>query len=356
MRDQPAPMNDAMSDETGNRAAPLPTSEPLVSVVTPFYNTEDYLEQCIRSVLAQTHQNFEYILADNCSSDRSLAIARSYAATDPRIRVITHEAFIDQDPNYNRALRYISPESRYTKIVQADDWIYPECLTKMVDLAERHPSAGIIGCCFIAGPYVVGHGLPFDRELFTGHEACRTRLLRGGTYFGSPTNLLYRSEIVRTRAPFFGENETNADTTACFEILENWDFARVPQILAFIRTENTSISTHLERLGTGTFFNYALVARYGPEYLDADEFRARLGELEEVYLRFMARRALDFPGREYWDFHRQALASIGRRLPKGRVALYTADFLLNKLLNPRQTTGLMIDRWRERDGSPRPGP
>ena len=61
---------------------------PFVSVVTPFYNTAEYLAECIESVLRQDHANFEYLLADNCSTDGSLEIAERYAAQDARIRVI----------------------------------------------------------------------------------------------------------------------------------------------------------------------------------------------------------------------------------------------------------------------------
>ncbi len=54
-------------------------SGPFVSVVTPFYNTAAYLDECIRSVLAQTHENFEYLLVDNCSADGSRDIAAAHA-------------------------------------------------------------------------------------------------------------------------------------------------------------------------------------------------------------------------------------------------------------------------------------
>ena len=70
-------------------------TEPFVSVVTPVYNDEPYLEECIRSVLAQSHQDFEYIICNNHSTDRSGEIAADYAAqgfTHPRgqpARVLT---------------------------------------------------------------------------------------------------------------------------------------------------------------------------------------------------------------------------------------------------------------------------
>ena len=60
--------------------------EPLVSVVTPFYNTDRYLAECIESVLSQTYRNFEYVLVDNHSTDRSGVIAAEYARRDSKVR------------------------------------------------------------------------------------------------------------------------------------------------------------------------------------------------------------------------------------------------------------------------------
>jgi glycosyltransferase involved in cell wall biosynthesis len=63
----------------------MSTNEPLVSVVTPVYNGAEFLEACIESVLAQTYQNHEHIIVNDCSKDRSLEIAQSYACKDSRI-------------------------------------------------------------------------------------------------------------------------------------------------------------------------------------------------------------------------------------------------------------------------------
>src|SRR5271163_333260 len=91
--------------------------QPLVSVVTPFFNTAPYLAECIESVLAQSYSEFEYILMDNCSTDGSGEIAKTYAGRDPRIRLIRCSEFVSQLKNYNRALAEISDASQYCKIV-----------------------------------------------------------------------------------------------------------------------------------------------------------------------------------------------------------------------------------------------
>ena len=77
-----------MSD--GHSLAPRPRTgrSPLVSVVTPVYNGERFLRECIESVLAQTYQHWDYTIVDNSSTDQTSEIAREYAARDSRIRVL----------------------------------------------------------------------------------------------------------------------------------------------------------------------------------------------------------------------------------------------------------------------------
>ena len=67
---------------------------PFVTILTPVYNGEKYLAECIESVLAQTYRNWEYIIVNNCSTDRSLEISERYAQNDPRIKVRTNTNFV----------------------------------------------------------------------------------------------------------------------------------------------------------------------------------------------------------------------------------------------------------------------
>src|SRR5712691_2621511 len=101
--------------ESTERAAPI------VSVVTPVYNGQRFLEECIESVLEQRLWNWEYLIVDNVSTDRTAEIADRYASQDRRIRVIHATEFVDIYSNHNRGLRAIDSRSRYCKVLQADD-------------------------------------------------------------------------------------------------------------------------------------------------------------------------------------------------------------------------------------------
>ena len=129
-----------MKPEAGDANA----DAPLVSVVTPIYNAAAYLRECIESVLAQTCKRFEYVVVDNRSTDGSLEIAKHYAALDQRIRIHSNPEHLPAVDNFNRALGFISRGSRYTKIVFADDWLYPECLERMIRVADAADRKSVV--------------------------------------------------------------------------------------------------------------------------------------------------------------------------------------------------------------------
>lgn len=115
---------------------------PLVSVIVPVYNTENYLKRCIESVLSQTCGDFELILVDDGSKDSSPAICDEYAKTDSRIRVI-HK--INEGPGIARNAALDTACGEYISYVDSDDWIKPEMLEKMVDAAKKY-HADVVVC------------------------------------------------------------------------------------------------------------------------------------------------------------------------------------------------------------------
>jgi len=310
-------------------------SGPLVSVVTPFFNTEKYLAQCIESVLKQSYQNCEYILVNNCSTDRSLEIVNSYAQEDSRIRIFTNEVFLSQVQNYNRALRLISSQSKYCKIVQADDWIFPECLKEMVRVAETNPSIGIVGAYRLDDVKVNCDGLPYPSTIVSGREICRISFLKGVIVFGSPTSILFRSDIVRSRDPFYNESSHYEDTEACYEILQSCNFGFVHQVLTFTRRENESITTVIRRFDPQYLSDrFIALLKYGPLYLSAVEYKTRFKIIQDKYYRFLAKQCLYNENRKLLlKYHKEGLKDLRYQLLSSKVAMYALLEIIRRILD-----------------------
>ena len=319
-------------------------SQPLVSVVTPVYNAEKYLAECIESVLAQTYENWEYVIVDNRSTDRSLEIAQLYAHQEARIHVHTNTQFLTQFQNWNHAMRQISPASKYCKVVHADDWLFPDCITQMVELAEAHPSVGIVSAYRLDETRVNLDGLPYPSTVVPGREICRAVLQGGLHIFGSPTSLLIRSDLIRSREKFYAESTIAADTQVCFDLLQESDFGFVHQVLTFTRRHNESVTSLTHRFDTRRLGNFIALTKYGLIYLDNDEYEKRLQKVLEGYYAFWARSVFELREKAFWDYHRNEFEELG--YPISSVKLIKATFL--QLLNPRETARRVKRALKER--------
>jgi glycosyltransferase involved in cell wall biosynthesis len=296
------------------------TQSPLVSVVTPVHNGEHFLRECIESVLAQTYRHWDYTIANNCSTDRTLEIAHEYAAKDPRIRIWNSETFVRVEQNYNNAFRQISAASKYCKVVAADDWMAPECLEKMVGLAERHPTVGIVGAYGLMDSKVVWQGLPYTSTVVIGRELCRSRLTGGPYVFGTATSLLFRSDIVRARHAFFNESNFHSDAEACLEVLEHHDFGFVHQILTFQGVRDGSLTSFSKTMETYIPQFLLELVKYGPKYLTAEELKSRIDKHLKFYYRFLSEQVYNRRSKEFWNYHKNQLAALGYPMSSPRLA------------------------------------
>jgi glycosyltransferase involved in cell wall biosynthesis len=295
--------------------------QPLVSVVTPAYNEEQNLAECIRSVLAQSYTHWDYLIVNNCSTDGTLSIAQDYAARDARIRVVSNSTLIPAVANFNCALRQISSESKYCKIVLADDWIFPECLERMVALMERNPSVGIVGAYGLQDDWVLWQGLPYGSDVVSGREICRQRLLGGPYVFGSQTSVLFRSDLVRSRDPFYNESNLHAaDSEACFELLKSSDFGFIHQVLTFSRLREGSLRETSRELNAAAADTLHELVTYGPYFLTPEERADCLKATTSKYYDFLSTSLMQRRNREFWDFHRTRLKDEGVDFSYARLA------------------------------------
>lgn len=316
-------------------------SQPLVSIVTPVYNGAEYLAECIESILAQTYQNWDYTIVDNCSTDDSMQIARRYAGRDGRIRIHNNRHFLRVIPNHNVAIRQISPASKYCKMVFADDWIFPECIERMVSVAEQHPSVGIVGAYVLQGREVICTGLPYSTRVLSGREICRQQFLDRLYVFGSANAILYRASLVRGMDPFYNEANIHADTEVCFKLLRTSDFGFVHQILTFTRVRSESLSTISTGLQTSFAGMLQLLLAQGPDYLAHDELEDLLQRHISEYYRFLGKSFLRGHN-ETLNYHKRKLVEAGVGFRWSRVVIGALAAISGHALNPKSTAEKLL--------------
>ena len=162
---------------------------PKVSVIVPVYKAEKYLRKCVDSILAQTFRDFEVILVDDGSPDKSGAICDEYARKDPRVRVFHKE---NGGVSSARQCGLDNARGEYTIHADPDDWVEPNMLEELYAKAKAE-DADMVICDFYVNDnrgqrYVRQRPSALDhetvlRELFQQlHGSCWNKLVRRACY------------------------------------------------------------------------------------------------------------------------------------------------------------------------------
>jgi len=292
------------------------TSQPLVSIVTPVYNGEKYLAECIKSVLAQAYENWEYVIVNNCSTDNTIEIAQYYAQKDARIRI-------------------------HCKMLQADDLLFPECIMQMVKLAEANPSVGVVGSYWIHGDRV-SDGLPYPTTVISGREIGRLCLFGKEEIFGTPTTTLIRSALIRSRKAFYNESNIGSDKETIYDVLQSSDFGFVQQILTYYRHHNEQSKRDSY---AGIIFLLGKIftlKRCGETYLNSEEYEKFLEKQWKYYYRFLARNIFSLRKKQFRNDNKKSLKALGEVFSLTKLLEVIYLRILNALLNPYDTVKKVV--------------
>lgn len=188
----------------------------LVTIIVPIYNVEDYLEDCITSLIRQTYSNIEIILVDDGSTDRCPQICDEYLKKDRRIKVI-HKKNGGLSDARNIGLE--SAKGRYVSFVDSDDWIE---LTMIQHLYETCIDFNAqIACCgryITDGNSVVTSKFKGDRRAFSSKRAIEEAML-GSSIDVAAWDKLYHVDVFKDIRYPVGEN--NEDIATFYKIFNN---------------------------------------------------------------------------------------------------------------------------------------
>jgi glycosyltransferase involved in cell wall biosynthesis len=126
---------------------------PRVSIGLPIYNGEPFLQQALDSLLSQTYTDFELVISDNASTDRTAEICAAYTARDPRIRYHRNAQNIGVDRNFNRT--FDLSQGEYFRWAAADDLCAPTLLERCVEVLDARQHVVL---CYPKSRYIDDHG------------------------------------------------------------------------------------------------------------------------------------------------------------------------------------------------------
>ena len=204
--------------------------EGLVSVIMPSYNTGAYISESIESVRAQSYGNWELIVVDDCSTDDSVEIIRSFS--DPRIRLLQNPVNSGAAVSRNYALR--EAKGDWIAFLDSDDTWVPEKLEMQIRFMENN------GYAFTFTDYrtcVDGRPLPYVN---TAPDVINRRRMYDYCYFFTGTVMYRRDRIGLIQ---IADLKKNNDYAMWLQAIEKSDAYRLPECLSVYNKHEGSISS-----------------------------------------------------------------------------------------------------------------
>lgn len=208
---------------------------PTISVLMTAYNREAYIGDAISSVLKSDFDDFELIIVDDASNDRTVEIANEYASGDKRIHVHRNSKNLGDYPNRNHAASLA--RGRYMKYVDSDDMVYPWTLGAMVNCISPFPNAGL------ALAAIPEYGRPHPQEL-RPEEAYERHFFHRELFYRAPGSAIISRMAFETIGGFSGRRHVG-DFEFWLKICARFNMVTMPTGLTWDRVhENQEKSLH----------------------------------------------------------------------------------------------------------------
>ena len=268
------------------------SKKPLITVAIPVFNGEKEIADAIQSVLNQTYLDFELVVIDDCSTDQTLNVARSFS--DPRIRIMENEVNLGYIGNFNRTVN--EAKGMYLKILCHDDVIVPNCLEMQIEpfIGGRGEDIAIsTGLKKVVNNKRVEvlkpQGLKGSTRYVDGNSVIRKCVRAGRNLIGETSVTLVKTEDLRNIGSF--ETKYTLDLNMWFRVLQLGGLYFTSAIVSEFRiidTSGTAAQSKTQAKQTNQLLAWAFEQNFGVTRLDL-----YLGKTM-AYLNQIARRFIFF--------------------------------------------------------------
>lgn len=216
--------------------------KPKVSVCIPVYNRPDFICDAIESVLAQSFNDFELIVTDNCSTDNTPEVIKNYAAADDRIKYHRNKNNLGVCSNFSQGL--LLAKGKYIKFLLSDDKLAPACLEVFVEVMEKHPTVSLVTSYTQAfgGSSNIRDASSFPGTGLLDGKIYQKDLLINGNWPGGPSSVMFRRRDLYIGLFNYMWKYWLVDLDMWIRLLSLGDVYVVTEILSYLRIHDKSVS------------------------------------------------------------------------------------------------------------------
>ena len=220
-------------------------SLPLVSICIPVYNGEPYIYKTLNSAINQTYKNIEILIFDNCSTDKTAEIIKTFK--DNRITYHLNDANYGGLRNFNKCLE--SGNGEFIKLLNADDLLKPNAIEMQVEALINNPDASM--CITATNVINEFDEVIMKRQLYKkslkvdGRKIAKKTLLRGRSIYGEPSTVLLRRDRTRQVGYFSDLLPYSTDVDYFMRLSYVGDVYYINEFLSDWRVSSTNATSNI---------------------------------------------------------------------------------------------------------------
>jgi glycosyltransferase involved in cell wall biosynthesis len=247
-------------------------SLPLVSICIPVYNAEPYILKTLSSALNQTYKNLEIIIFDNCSTDKTAEIIRTFK--DSRITYYLNDKNYGAFINFQKCVE--AGNGEFIKLLNADDLLKPNAIEMQANILIKYPDVSL--CITATNVINEFDDIIMKRQLYkksikiNGKKIAKKSLLCGRNIYGEPSTVLFRKDKSKQVGNFTNELYISSDLDYWIRLSYIGDVYYINEFLSDWRVSSTNDTNNL------FFNNFKLL------FIDWDILLKRHSELNIINL------------------------------------------------------------------------